>query len=148
MYQTIFRLLAAHGLRVSEALSPSPRGRRMRLPDDPAPEGKPEDDPEVARRPFALHRVAELPVIPGFAKLSFSALPAGGHESRTAPAPASPALLETLDGALAFECGDAPASRVAVARPQFANFNSAISKLQRPDGERRCAASNRHAIAY
>ncbi len=40
--------------------------------------------------------------------------------------PSSSALLETLDGSLAFECGDALAGRVAVARPQFANFNSAI----------------------
>src|SRR5664279_1131891 len=30
----------------------------------------------------------------------------------------------------------------------YKDVNSAIFKLQRPDGERRCAASNRHAIAY
>src|ERR1019366_4439296 len=100
-------------------IEPSTRGRRVRLPDDPAPEGKPEDHPEVARRPFGLHRGAVVSFVPSEQVERVSALQAGGCQGRAAPAPSSSALSEAQHRALAFECGYAIAGRVAILRSQF-----------------------------
>jgi hypothetical protein len=82
-------------------VKPSPHGRRVRLLDDPAPEGKPEDHPEVARRPFGLHRGAVVSFVPSEQVERVLALQAGGCQDRAAPSPSSSALFETFDGALA-----------------------------------------------